>query len=95
MLLDYRQLAYGMRVNSVGTPLTVFCNGPLWLHSNDIPLLKIQSALSTQHPAHFNLLKPSGNFTYHHASHSKILHGAYIAFMCFVRISEQTATFAL
>ena len=25
----------------------------------------------------------------------KILHADYIAFMCFVRISEQTATFAL
>jgi hypothetical protein len=25
----------------------------------------------------------------------KILHAEYIAFMCFVRISEQTATFAL
>jgi hypothetical protein len=30
---------------------------------------------------------------YHQASHSKIIHGAHIAFMCFVRISEQTATF--
>jgi hypothetical protein len=42
-----------------------------------------------------NLLKPSGNFTYSQASHSKILRGAHIAFMCFVRISEQTAISAL
>ena len=27
--------------------------------------------------------------------HSKILHGDYIAFMCFVWLSEQTVTFAL
>jgi hypothetical protein len=43
----------------------------------------------------FNLLKPSGNFTYHQVQHSRILHGAHFAFMCFVGISEQTATFAL
>jgi hypothetical protein len=42
-----------------------------------------------------NLLKPSGNFTYHPVYRSEILHGAHIAFMCFVWISEQTATFAL
>jgi hypothetical protein len=44
---------------------------------------------------YINLLKPSGNFSYHPVYHSKILRGAHIAFMCFVRISEQTATFAL
>jgi hypothetical protein len=43
----------------------------------------------------FNLLQPSGNFTYHQASHSKIINGAHIAFICFVWISEQTATSAL
>jgi hypothetical protein len=43
----------------------------------------------------FNLLKPSGNFTYDQVSHQKILRGAHIAFMCSVWISEQTATFAL
>ena len=43
----------------------------------------------------FNLLKPSGYFTYRHIWNSKILHAHYIAFTCFVRISEQTATFAL
>ena len=32
---------------------------------------------------------------YHHALNSKILLADYIAFMCFVQISEQTATFAL
>jgi hypothetical protein len=42
-----------------------------------------------------NHLKPSGNFTYDQVQHSTILRGAHIAFMCFVRISEQTATFAL
>jgi hypothetical protein len=42
-----------------------------------------------------NLLKPSGNFTYHQVEHSKILCGAHIAFTCFVWISEQTETFAL
>jgi hypothetical protein len=42
-----------------------------------------------------NFLKPSGNFTYEKVSHQKILRGAHVAFMCFVRISEQTATFAL
>jgi hypothetical protein len=42
-----------------------------------------------------NLLKPSGNFTYHQVQHSKILHGSHIAFVCFVWISEQSATFAL
>jgi hypothetical protein len=42
-----------------------------------------------------NLLKPSGNFTYRQVQHKKILRGAHIAFMCFVSISEQTATFAL
>ena len=41
------------------------------------------------------LLKPSGYFTYHHVYNSKILHANYIAFVCSVRISEQTAIFAL
>jgi hypothetical protein len=43
----------------------------------------------------FNLLRPSSNFTYHRVYHSQILCSAHIAFMCFVRISEQTAAFAL
>jgi hypothetical protein len=42
-----------------------------------------------------NLFKSSGNFTYHQVSHYKILRGAHIAFMFFVRISKKTATFAL
>jgi hypothetical protein len=41
------------------------------------------------------LLKPSGNFTYHQASYSEIVYGEHIAFISFVWISEQTATFAL
>jgi len=32
---------------------------------------------------------------YHQVLHSDILHGAHIAFMYFVRISQQTATFSL
>ena len=52
-------------------------------------------SLSSAQNYSFNLLKPSVYFTYHHVSNSKILHADYIAFMCFVRISEQTAIFAL
>jgi len=33
--------------------------------------------------------------TYRQVQHSKILHGTHIAFMCLVRIAQQTATFAL
>jgi hypothetical protein len=46
-------------------------------------------------PVILNLLKPSCNFTYHQVQHSIILHGAHVAFMCFVHISEQTATFTV
>ena len=42
-----------------------------------------------------NLLKPAIYFTYHQVLHSKNLHVNYIAFMCFVWLSEQTVTFAL
>jgi hypothetical protein len=42
-----------------------------------------------------NLLKPSSNFTYHQVQHQIFLHSAHIAFVCFVHISEQTATFAV
>jgi len=42
-----------------------------------------------------NLLKPTGYFTYHQVWHSKTIHGDYIAFVCFVWLSEQTVTFAL
>jgi hypothetical protein len=41
------------------------------------------------------LFEPSDNFTYDQVQHKKILRGAHIAFMCFVRTSEQTETFAL
>jgi hypothetical protein len=51
--------------------------------------------LSLHWCVNINLLKPSGNFTYHQVQHSKILCGAHIVFMCFVWISEQTATFCL
>jgi hypothetical protein len=43
--------------------------------------LTFQSLAVTLHTIRFNI--------------KKILRGAHIAFMCFVRISEQTATFAL
>ena len=43
--------------------------------------------------AEFNPLKPIGYSTYHKCS--EILHGANTTFMCFVRISEQTAAFVL
>jgi hypothetical protein len=42
-----------------------------------------------------NLLKPSGNFTYQQVQQSIIPHSAQIAFMYFVHISEQTATFTV
>jgi hypothetical protein len=41
----------------------------------------------------FNYLNPASYFTYHQLLHSKILHGDYSAFMCFVWLSGQTVTF--
>jgi hypothetical protein len=38
----------------------------------------------------FNLLKPTGYYTYHQVQHLKILHAGYIVFMCFVWLSEET-----
>jgi hypothetical protein len=46
-------------------------------------------------PTYFNLLNPSGYFAYHQVEYWKILHGDYIAFTCFVWVSEQTVTFSL
>jgi hypothetical protein len=46
-------------------------------------------------PTYFNLSNPTGYFTCHQVEHSKILHGDYIAFMCFVCASEQTVRFSL
>jgi len=43
----------------------------------------------------FRLLKPRYYFTYPQAQHSKILLGSYIAFICLLLISEQTATLTL
>jgi hypothetical protein len=43
----------------------------------------------------FNLLKPTGNFTYHKSEHSKFLHCDHMEFVCVVCISEKTANFAL
>jgi hypothetical protein len=57
-------------------------------------IVKISSTTPLQRLP-INHLKPSGNFTYRPVQHEKIQRGAHIAFMCFVRISEQTATFAL
>ena len=39
-----------------------------------------------------NILKPSGYFTYYKVSHSEILPSAHTANLCFVSISEHTAT---
>jgi hypothetical protein len=41
----------------------------------------------------FNLLNPTGDFTYHQVQHSRILHGDHIAFKYSMWISEQTLTF--
>jgi len=41
-----------------------------------------------------NLLKPTGNFTYHKVLHSKILHCDHMEIVCFVWISEDAADFA-
>jgi hypothetical protein len=48
--------------------------------------------ISTQNT---NILKHTGNFTYHKVYHSKIPHCDHVEFVCFVWISEQTANFAL
>jgi hypothetical protein len=45
--------------------------------------------------SNINLLKPTGYFTFQQVSNSKILQADSIAFTCFVRISKQTAIFAL
>jgi hypothetical protein len=42
-----------------------------------------------------NLSNHSSYFMYHHVYHSKIQHGAHIAFIRHVWISEQTVNFAL
>jgi len=41
----------------------------------------------------FNLLKSTGYLTYHQVLHSEILCVDYIAFICFVWLSEQTDWF--
>ena len=61
----------------------------------DLVLSSIFFFVSFAWEAYLNLLKPSGYFTYRHVWISKILLAHYIAFMCFVRISEQTETFVL
>jgi len=42
----------------------------------------------------FNLVKPTGYVMHQHISHPAILHSSHTIFMCFVFISEQTATCA-
>jgi len=42
-----------------------------------------------------NLLLPNIYFMYRQVKHFKVLHGAYIEFMCSVKISEQIASFGL
>jgi len=44
---------------------------------------------------YIDLLKPSGFLTYHEAIYLKILHGARFALNVFLRMSEQTAAFAV
>ena len=51
------------------------------------PLVRQQTVL--------NILKPTGNFTYHQVYQSRILNADHVAFMCSVWISEQTTTFSL
>jgi len=41
-----------------------------------------------------NLLKPTGHVTHQQVYHSTTVCSAHIVFMCFVFISEQTATCA-
>ena len=43
----------------------------------------------------FNLLKPTGYYTYHKVYHSKILHADYIAFICFIWLSEEAVLYVL
>jgi hypothetical protein len=42
-----------------------------------------------------NLLRVNSYYTCHQVLHSNILHADYIAFMCFVWLSEQRVSFAL
>ena len=42
-----------------------------------------------------NLLKPETYFMYRQLQHSKVLCSAHNAFICFARISEQTAIISL
>jgi hypothetical protein len=44
---------------------------------------------------HINLLKPACYFTHHQVLHSTILHGDYLAIICFMWLSERRVTFAL
>jgi len=43
----------------------------------------------------FNLLNPTGNFTYHKVYHSKILYFDHMERVCCIWTSKQTANFAL
>jgi hypothetical protein len=66
-----------------------------WPEAGDWPPEALFEGSYTKHKAYINLLKSAGYFTYQQVQHSKILHADYIACMCFVRLSEQTVTFAL
>jgi hypothetical protein len=68
---------------------------PVLLLGKPIYILCCGRSKSSERVSLFNLLKPSDNFTYHQDQYSKILRGAHIAFICFMWISEQTATFGL
>ena len=51
-------------------------------------------SLTLQYVYYINLLKPNGYVMHQQVKHSRILHSAHTVFMCFVFISEQTATCA-
>jgi hypothetical protein len=65
----------------------------IWVHLYTIYRRHVTAGLYST--LRLNLLKPSGNFTYHQVQYSVILHSTQIACMYFVHISEQTATFTV
>ena len=74
-----------------------FCNKPRQ-SGFEVRTLRIKYQTSSANhtcAVTINLLKPTSYFMYHQVWHLKISHGDYIAFKCFVWISEQTVSFAL
>jgi len=54
----------------------------------------LPTELPEQSALHFNLSKPTGYVMHQQVQHSTIVHSAHTVFICFVFISEQTATCA-